>query len=117
MRKIDLSVKRNKKITKIGINDYKKILGGDYLTVIGCQVLCLARTDSTLCLQTPTCLISLLSHTSQRTHSLKSIASIRIAPVGQAFSQTLHTSHCGTRLIFQKAATLITPSDAPSGQA
>ena len=51
------------------------------------------------CLQTPAFSISLVSQTLQRTHSLKSTRSPRIAPVGHTCSHTLQCPQCSTRRI------------------
>src|SRR5690606_13115525 len=94
-----------------------RFVAHDPLFTAGAIWTSLVRTLSMSCRQTPAFSISFVSQALQRTHSLKSILSRSIAPVGQARSQTLHTLHCSTRRILNGASTEPIASAAPSGHA
>ena len=72
--------------------------------------------SSMLWRQVPARSMSLISHISQRTHSLKFIFGPVIAPVGQTCSHTLQILHCGTRFIRHGLTNDTAAKAAPKGQ-
>jgi uncharacterized LabA/DUF88 family protein len=75
------------------------------------------RIASMSCRHTPVRWMSWISHSLQRTHSLKSIFSRRIAPVGHVRSHTVQTVHCSTLRIRKGEAREPRARAAPRGQA